>query len=452
MTSTKMNSISVHRGDATKYQLNPADTFGETAMKALDMKLGGVSVQTHQAGHDATLILTGLEGNPNQAILAVADGHGPLGHLHSYAAIRLLAKHMVKFIPIFLRHLTRPTPLLSIQGLVEYAYQKVQEEMTPGPECQFPELDTFSGTTMAMALVLTVNGHRQLISTNAGDSQIIWSPSLDSEPTECSIDHNCDNPEAVSLYLKRLAKMRRELDKDDPYYLQHHKRLQPKPIYYSRINCGGPIWDMFTDKWGQPAPINVYKYEGVEKNTPVLDRDNYENISFYYPHGSQSRRNPPTYVREDGRTVAVVGREMENWGSTLNGEVQTLNGFGDLYQSIHHSATPSVSITPIDTEGRLVLASDGLTDLFHFKELMDWFWHQNDVNDEDSDSLDQCFYDYLFKTVAPRDNSYPSREIEGVYYPRWDDVSGIFSTLPDMKCVNRNVSERGQELFRETHD
>ena len=39
----------------------------------------------------------------------------------------------------------------------------------------FSQLDGDSGTTMAMALIVTVNDNRYLISTNSGDSQILWS-------------------------------------------------------------------------------------------------------------------------------------------------------------------------------------------------------------------------------------------------------------------------------------
>ncbi len=448
-TISKMKSVTLHRANTSKAHLQVTRELSEKTRK--DLELTNPSLETQQAGQDALLLIRDLENNPNQALLAVADGHGSLGHLHSYIAIRLLAKQMLYLLPIFKLHLSSRESGSSgsshkkkealCQNLVEYAYRKTQEQMIPGHQCQYLELDRDSGTTMALALVLTVGGHRYLISSNAGDSQIIWSGHPEQEPTECSLDHNCDNIEAVRLYLQRLARERSKLSKSQPDYLERHMALQPKPVYYSRINCpSGPIWGMFTDDQGKPEPINVFRYQD---DNPVLDTEGYEKISTYYPHGKQSRRYPPTYVREDGRTVACPGHESDNWGSTLEGTTQTLNGFGDLYLGVHHSAEPSCSLKQIDEEGKLLLGSDGLTDLFQFKELMDWIWENDDEL-----NLDGRFYDYLFNEVAPRDSAYPFQKMWNTTLPSWDDLCGIVSSLPDMKCVNGELSKKARQLLR----
>jgi serine/threonine protein phosphatase PrpC len=428
---TTMKSVTLYKPNTNKYNIKVHRVLSEETKK--NLQFTNQSLETQQAGQDAILLIKDLENNPNQALLAVADGHGVLGHIHSYIAIRLLAKKMIYLLPIFKRHLSSPLTddkkQILCQNLVEYAYLKIQEQMIPGPHCHFTELDRDSGTTMALALVLTVGNNRYIISSNAGDSQIIWSSDPDKEPTQCSIDHNCDNIDAVRLYLQRLARERSKLDRSQHDYLKRHIDLQPKPIYYSRINCpGGPIWPMYTDSQGTPEPIKVFRYQD---DIPILDKEGYEKISTYYPHGKQSRRYPQTYVREDGRTVTIPGHESDNWGSTLEGNTQTLNGFGDLYLGVHHSAEPHCSLKKINEQGKLLIASDGLTDLFYFKELMAWIWD----NDE-SPNLDQRFYDYLFHEVAPRDDDYPSQNIMNITLPSWDDLSGIVSSLPDMKCVN----------------
>lgn len=447
-TETNMRTVitSVHRPDASKRYLDPT-----TEIDPQHPLLTIPGAEINQAGHDATLVLKNLLGKTSHFIVAVADGHGQKGHLHSYIAIRLLAKQLLSCVPVFLLHLKNiqksPEVNSLIQQLVTYSYEKVQKLMSTTETDNlppFPQLDRESGTTMAMALVLTTNGNRYLISTNAGDSQILWSNSLDSEPIQCSMDHNCDNPEAVKIYLERLALKRREIqnlkDTDPDLYFKLHQQLQPRPVYFSRINCGGPVWNMFTDEHGIPAPIKVYDYTGPEKSIPVLNVDGYEKVSTYYPHGTQSRRHPPTYQRpSDGRTVAIKGKEMDNWGSTLQGDSQTLNGFGDTQYYPHHSCKPHVSIHEINSPGKIIVATDGLSDLFYFKELMDWVWKESTSN------LEQRFYTYLFDTVAPRDTDYPSIKIAGLDYPKWDDMSGIFVSLGDQNTIT------GLELFREAY-
>ena len=399
-------------------------------------------LETQRAGHDYLSFLQNVQDQPGQLLISVADGHGPNGHLHSYVATRLLAKQLLYCCPLFQRHLQLglADKETKITSLVHYCYQLVQNQMTSG---QFPSLDRYSGSTMAMALVLVVGGKRYLIATNAGDSPILWSSGPEN-CLECSTDHNCDNLEAVKSYVSRLARERAEITKEiekyrDPagdglelqrqrHQLQQRlKTLQPRPVYYSRINCSKLIWDMpeFLNDRGIPQPIKVYQYLGENQDQVVLDQENYEKISRYYPHGTQSRRVPPTYQREDGRTVAVAGREHENWGSCLAGNSQTLRGFGDLDHYPHHSAEPAVKVLTIQGPGRLLLASDGLTDLYYFQDLMAWFWKHSETS-----NLEDQFLDFLFQSAAD-DPNYPAITFEGVTYPKWDDVGGVLVEFHD---------------------
>ena len=407
-----------------------------------------LEAETHQSGQDYTIIDRNIQGDTNQLIVSVFDGHGEKGHIHSYIASRLLVSRLRCLVPIYKLHLknglmTGIPQDDKIRELTEYCYLETQELLTSG---KFPVIDTTSGTTAAAALILIVKhegkSHRFLISTNAGDSQIIWS-SKPTQYTECSMDHNCDNKDAVQLYANRLAKIRtsvrqqlQQLDGDTSTknsFLKHDilkqlDTLYPKPVYYSRINCGGPVWDMpgFCDQWGRPQPIPVFKYYGDNYDQVLLDEDNYEKMSQYYPNGTQSRRTPETYCRPDGRIVAVPGQESDNWGSTLQGGCQTINGFGDHVYYPHHSATPHVSVSSINEPGKLIVASDGLTDLFYFQDLMDQF-HTITKNKED---VTKELYKLLLET-AQQDPNYPYQmDSDGEkWYPQWDDMSGVFISL-----------------------
>ena len=448
--------------DASKRHLNAADNFRRGIALESDHAISQLNVsdiETHHAGHDYMSIVRNVRGDERQLLLGVADGHGDWGHYHSYVATRLLANMLLGFWPIYQIHLKNylqadPTAPHKIKQLTEYCYQHVQDRMTSS---SFPSIDIYSGTTMAMVLVIVVNGHRYLISTNAGDSQIIWADQ-DTPYKECSIDHNCDNIEAVRIYAERLANRRRQLraeqealDETETAKKAELQRLigahMPRDVYYNRINCGQVVWNMpeFLDPSGRPAPIPVFRYEGDDHDRVVLNQENYEKISRYYAHGTQSRRVPETYVREDGRTVAVTGKEQDNWGSTLLGESQTLHGLGDQKHYPHHSALPHVSVTPINQSGRLVLASDGATDLFYFQDLMQWF-----ADHEKDPELVTRFREHLWTTVGD-DPVYPTATYEGITYPRWDDVGALFVSLPDMIANNDALSKVGVQLIKDIH-
>ncbi len=423
------------------------------------------NIKGTQVGQDYTCIVNGVKDDKRQTIYSVADGHGSNGHYYSYIATRLLANNFISFWPIIQMHLRRYQEntmypyLKRITDIINYCYDHVKQWLKSP---LFTKLDNKSGTTMAMSLIVIVNGKRYHIATNVGDSQIIWSDKQDSY-THCSMEHNCDNMEAVGLYLKRLANIRKpyidqlntlnEIENKTTEQLDKINKLSetintymPKPVYYSRINCGGPVWDYpeFCDKFGKPQPIPVYKYHGDDYTEISLDTDSYEKISKYYAHGNQSRRLPDTYIRLDGRTVAVPGQEHDNWGSSLSGGTQTLNGFGDTIYHPHITHKPHISISEINTCGRLLLASDGLTDLFYYKDLMSWF-KQNQYNT----NFTQDFTNFMYNTVS-NEEMYPSQREDMIRYPKWDDVSGIFVTIPDMDCSNKQISQAGKDIYDNT--
>ncbi len=166
----------------------------------------------HTAGQD-TIIHIPME--DQQAIFGCFDGHGINGHFHSYIASGILCKRLQTCVPIFKMHLERGMTE-KIQQLIKYCYLYTQDMLYSG---SFTNIDKYSGTTAAVALVLKVNidgiETRKLISTNAGDSSILWKPKgLDTQHTECSLEHNCDNIEAVQAYLDRLKLKREEISRN----------------------------------------------------------------------------------------------------------------------------------------------------------------------------------------------------------------------------------------------
>ena len=436
-----MKVISLHRSKATfrHYQKQFRNYPAHLQEQLLATT---VPFRAHQAGQDRIIEAEGLGEHPQNRLLMVSDGHGPNGHHVSYVGGQLLFQNLVRITPIIVGHL-RDGHQEKIPSLLTWAYRHTEKQMYQTDSHRnrvFSRVTGNSGCTVSAALVLHVSGQRYLISSNAGDSPIYLHTQADGV-TECGREHNCDCQEAVTDYLRHLQKVRQQLESErhtlSPEQ-QHAKgrryqwrlqALKPKTIYWNRINTGtlGSLSvPQIADSTGQPIPLPTWKYLENHDGTPsaTVDLDSYERISEFYPVGGQSLKLPPTRVREDGRTVAVEGREADNFGSTLAGRVQVLRGLGDEYEGEHVTCEPFVSIRTVPGPATLLLASDGLTDLEYEGPLMDQIDSCRDGQDPGTD-----VYQYL-QELASKDTSgqYTVRNIqegsETKWHPNWDDLSG----------------------------
>lgn len=378
----------------------------------------GATKQT--AGQDVVLT---KRFNDSEMLIGCFDGHGEKGHYHSYIVSGLLSKLLYKSIPLLKRHLEKETPLDKLKEFLTFCYVQTQQKLYNG---SFENIDEYSGTTAAVALVLmvTINGvpTRKLISTNVGDSCILWKGLTDDKSVECSLEHNCDCMEAVEVYLKRLSAKRRsiqqhllvtEVTTEKRFALEKELNdYHPRQIYYFRLDNPISTW-LYSQ--GYTKPMTLFNY--TDDDTPELNTVDYEIVSAYYPHGHQSIRVPETYVRKDGRTVAKPGLEHENWGATLGGCNQTLNGFGDRGYHPHISVIPHISVHDITQPGKLLVASDGLLDLFDFEDLMMFIQNHND-------GFEAHMYAHLFETASKHEQYTTVTDASThVIYPEWDDVS-----------------------------
>ena len=438
--STSMYKInSIYRSESSKSKLDPIPfllTSPESKHHIYHSFAHFCDIECKTAGQDTLLFIRNYAGSDHQLLFGVADGHGTRGHLHSYASIRVLANQFYQNHKSIVDCLVKKE---DISIIINKCYEDAHKILTN--KNIFPALDHESGTTISLCLILMVRGNRYLISTNAGDSPILLSQSRDtSKVIELSQDHNCDNPIAVEGYLNHLADIR------DRASEQHRDKLLPRPVYYGRINCPGGIqWSMIKDAGGRPIPIPVYEYYGERLNKLRLNRESYETISKYYPHGEQSVRRPPTYTREDGRVVALPGRETENWGSTLGGKNQALRGFGDLELYPHHTFKPYVKTTLVNSKSKVIVGTDGLTDLFHYNELFDWFYNNTHLPIE-------SFYPHIFHK-ASGEAQFGSRLVEGILHPCWDDLSGIVVDIGDNHEIRstEELVKNGMGLFNQAY-
>jgi len=427
-----MKTTHIHRSHFKKqYILNRQNALYHTSDKISQQNYDKVNIEDsikYTAGQD-TIISKKI--NQNEILIGCFDGHGTNGHYHSFITSGILSKMLLDCIPIFKLHLINNN-YSNINNLITYCYNKTQEELYNG---SFINIDKHSGSTAAVALILEVeiNGKkcRKLISTNAGDSSIILK-TYNGDTRECSLEHNCDNIEAVNAYLKRLKLRKKYLKKSleiaqvsnkcTNNLIIEYNKCEPKPIYYFREESQIADW---LKSIGIEKPLVLYNYINDEAQ---LNKTDYEIINTYYPHGQQSIRVPDTYKREDGKIVAIEGREHDNWGSSLKGSTQTLNGFGDIFNYPHISPEPYISINDIDDKCNILIASDGITDLFDFEALMKFI--NNNCNNEDFDNI---MYNHIFEISSKYPqygksiNTYTHK-----VHPLWDDISCIIITLDDI--------------------
>lgn len=351
-------------------------------------------IERQQAGEDHSLMVNLPN---NEKILGVFDGHGgpKCQFVSFYVGTLLVDKLLEKW------EIIREEGEEEIKKIITNMFKETHQELSDSNN-MFIEINN-CGTTVSLVLIMNKEGTRKMITANVGDSPIIWYG--DEELIECGLEHNCDNKEAVELYLKRMEK----------------RGKPPKTVVFGRINCGGygdPVWDSNHD--GNPQPLAVFKY--IDGKAELHD-ENYKKLAKYYPKGCQSIRYPPM-VTENGVTRVKPGHECENWGSTLEGNLQILNSIGDLKYMEDISYEPYISIRDINKKGILLVASDGFTDLCSLEE---WGNYLKELDLEDKESS-KLIENKIF-SLSEQDKMFKYYEIEKKRFPMWDDVSAIILPL-----------------------
>ena len=378
----------------SKHINDPGTTFGER------FTITGCPnewVERHQAGEDHIVIVSLPN---NEKIVGVFDGHGdPQCQFISYIAASIMINKLLENLEKI-----REGDEIKIRGIISTIFEVTNKELSDKEMCF--KIKT-CGTTASIALVINREDNLHLITANVGDSPIVWYS--DVEVIECSLEDNCDNKEAVELYLERMVK----------------KEISPKTVVFNRINCGGegdPVWDANGD--GNPQPLAVFDYVDGKA---VLNSENYNKLVKFYPKGIQSHRYPPT-ITDKGVTRVKPGHESENWGSTLEGGLQLLSSLGDLRLSEHISCFPHITIKKINNSGILLLASDGFTDLCSLEE---WYDHFKTLDLKDK----SCSIEIENRIFSLCDDDlcenkiFSFKKIGNKRYPQWDDVSAIILPL-----------------------
>ena len=95
----------------TKRFLNPSIQSSNINPVILDDLVGlidnpeSLKDKIKTAGQDSIIVIENLEQNPNQLLVAVADGHGAIGERHSYESLRILPQFILEKWKLIKNHL-----------------------------------------------------------------------------------------------------------------------------------------------------------------------------------------------------------------------------------------------------------------------------------------------------------------------------------------------------------
>jgi serine/threonine protein phosphatase PrpC len=345
--------------------------------------------------------------------MMVCDGHGVKGDQASRQVISWFQERLLS--PYFIR---------SCRNLPKKEYQRIfilLQHIFSEVEDQFKMT---GGTTVSLAIVVSIDNRHFLITANVGDSPILLLPTHSSKYTFlASKSHSWDNQEERTKYLE---------------FCKRHG-LEPRDVILGRFNT--PTGSLIPRKDGSIRPWFLFK-----PGTDEIDHDTlhefhevlYKSNKSFVFGGIQSQRKLVLQHRETKQIFPYQPYYHENWGSTgfdgESGRTQMTRSIGDLEakRDLYMRSDPDFLIHEFEPEEsesvfHLLLCSDGFSDLFYFhefKELLSPYTHLST-----SDKIKVLFHE-LFKRGDHIDYGFDKSD-----RPLWDDCCIILSTLRFSKRV-----------------
>lgn len=300
---------------------------------------------------------------------AIADGHGPSGHIPSQLTMDFVNVHLSS---------------LSEQGtILSHLLQGKEQVQTYWNEF-FRILDQncpmkHAGTTLTLAMVYLYRGRLLTVCANVGDSPALLVNHKNGRVHEVYKADNWDDPEVRSRSLQASVKA----------------GMAPPTIVYGRWNTDGNR--TVPNRFGDFKPIPLFKGNSVEvDNTNRLHV--MEAMRQYCGDGmiggSQTVRKMVQWRRRDGQDWEKIGLEEYghlNWGSTpiywnqwvgeWGGGCQMFQSIGDQQHKKHRkdnggylmTCVPTVTVLELIPEKRedfsLFILSDGAGDCLYFHSL-----------------------------------------------------------------------------------
>jgi serine/threonine protein phosphatase PrpC len=320
-------------------------------------------IQIYGFGQDSIAIFK----TQTQLLLSLADGHGSKkeGQDISYKIHEYILTYIAESQAFILNKL-REHDNDSVISKINELFALVNDIILNKDE--ITSKYNMGGTTLTILhkIIDPIDGTLYSLSYNIGDSpyfKINSNTSLDElSLEELSENQNCDNIKCVESYYNHCLT----------------KGVTPSPIILGRFNKP----NYYKTPWMGDEPIEPYKSEIIDgkykitQNTDVMKKF-YEGApaslkqNTLYSGGSQSIRDK----LENISGLAYGLFPMENFGSTINGDLQNIYSFGDKKSYINHHITciPHVSINQINSSHYDFVGSDGPIDCLTNADILDMF-------------------------------------------------------------------------------
>lgn len=311
----------------------------------------------------------GIMKTDTQLLLSLADGHGPKeeGRIISYKIHEYVLTY-IALIQSDMIIMLRKDDFDGITKIICEIFKNVNKIILSDDPIT-SEFKT-GGTTLTLLhkIIDPENGSLYSLSYNVGDSPY-FKISLDGEIIQLTQEQNCDNISSIEKYHNHCLKL----------------DFKPSPIILNRFN----IFSHFKTPWMGTDTIKPYIIETIDgkckvtANTEVMKKF-YENApqnlkdQAFYCGGTQSIRGKPDNIKALKEGLFP----MENFGSTINGDLQNINSFGDKKSITDHNilCEPHISFNKIEKPHYDFVGSDGpidcltdddITEMFEEKPLMD---------------------------------------------------------------------------------
>jgi len=352
-------------------------------------------------GQDSTSIYK----DDKQLILTLADGHGPKqgGSAISYRVHQLIIK-CVLYITDFLVSNLKLEKYDTIKARLHTIFNEVNDSILYCDELTSHYNSGGSTFVLVHKIIDEETGDLYTISSNVGDSSYM-TVNRD-EVTELSQEQNCDNMEVVTQY----------------YNYCIDNGVEPSRIIFGRFNT----LKGFKTPWVGHQPIEPYictkengKYT-LSPNTKHM-KEIYElapdslKSNTFYNGGPQSIRGRPKNLQ----ALANGLFPMENYGSTINGDLQMVSSFGDKSTKLKHNimCCPHTHISKhsANTDEHEFISSDGPIDCLTNDEIIKLFAYK-----QPSMSM-ELFCEFIENSIDIQ------AAIGGFsfvgFLPAWDDLS-----------------------------
>jgi len=340
-----------------------------------------------------------------QLILTLADGHGPNqgGKAISYRLHELIINCLLDIKDFLLSNL-KIGKYDTIKSTLHSIFNDVNDAILNTDEITSKYMSGGSTFVLVHKIIDSDTGELYTISSNVGDSS--YMTINNNGVTELSQEQNCDNIDVVTQYYN--------------YCLDNS--LEPSRIIFGRFNTSKG----FKTPWVGDQPIEPYICTN-ENGSYTLSPNTKDMKQLYELAPKHLKSNTfynggPQSIRGRSKNIEALANglfPMENYGSTINGDLQMVSSFGDKSSKIKHNimCKPHTHISKHSSDDQHeFISSDGPMDCLTNKELIRLFVYKNKT----SMSM-ELFCEFL-------ENSIDIQAAIGGFpfagcLPAWDDLS-----------------------------